>query len=114
MFNDMLAMSAGGGGSAEWIPATYSNSNTTFYAEWDFDADCVVVFGNLGANIVAMLITNNPNGKVHAANTQSLIWNNYQDFGGTIVLNSRNITFTHSYGWSNVNVCPVIVTPSVY
>lgn len=110
MFQKMMVAS-GGGGTPEFITPTYSNGNTTFTASWNYDADSVVAYGKLGANVISMIIIN---GNVHAANNASLLWADYGNFGGTINQTSRSISFTHSQGWSDIVICPIKGTPSVY
>ena len=114
MFNKMVIPTGGGQENPTFLEATLSNSNKTWSAEWNFDAECVIAFGALSGTANVMLIDLS-NGHIYAANTTSLVWADYGNFGGSITYTKRSVSITHNYGWTSaISYIPMTNKPTVY
>ena len=101
-----------GGGNSDWITPTYSNNNQTISCTWNYDADCIILIGDMGGYETVWYIPVDNNHKGYWA-TNGAYWQ-YDGTGNGITMTKRSFTLTKSYSFSNISIIPIPSKPTIY
>ena len=102
-----------GGGGSEWL-TPINVSGTIWTAEWEFDADTVVIMytHSNGYKYIMMIPTNSPSDAYFASGASG--WATIDASSYVSFTDKKHISINFSATINNVSVCPMVGKPNGY